>query len=324
MANSWMKLYHETLNDPKMGTMSDHLYRRTIELFLLAGQEDRNGILPPVPQMAWALRTTVQDMTICLQELTELGIISRDPETGAFLVTHFAERQDSNLSVAERVAKHRENMKREERYTCNADDVTPVTEMKREERYTCNADANAVANADANAEYVSNANAVNVTDVTPDKDIDKEEDKDKEEELINININIPKHVNNSGNAAAKIADRGAGSKKPQKADPSNPEFWQRAFGPEADRARAFSSASGIIPLSGEFGRWQKELRSFTEAGISIDQMTRAVKKVRKDGRYPIKAPGTVLTEARNLAAVPAAKTTADYLEGITWEGCDDE
>ena len=289
MANSWMKLYHETLNDPKMGTMSDHLYRRTIELFLLAGQEDRNGLLPPLTQIAWALRTTVNDATLCLQELSELGIITKNQD-GTFMVTNFSKRQDSNLSNSERVARSREKAKREERYSTNAYDVSSVntdvtqdvTKMKREERYNCN------------AENVSNANAENVTNVTIDKDKDKEEDKDKE--LIN--------------KAAEAAVRGKPAK--QKLSPDQPEFWNRAFGPEADRARAFAHASGINPIGTEFGRWQKDLRAFTEAGISTEQMIRAVEKVRKDGKYPIKAPGTVFTEARNLAAAnPAGKLFAD-------------
>ena len=58
-------------------------------------------------------------------------------------------------------------------------------------------------------------------------------------------------------------------------------------------------------------------------------MIRAVEKVRKDGKYPIKAPGTVFTEARNLAAAkpPAGKTNsfdayAAEMNGIprqTWD-----
>ena len=98
------------LNDPKMGTMSDHLYRRTIELFLLAGQEGRNGLLPPLTQIAWALRTTVNDATLCLQELQELGIVTKLPE-GSMIVTHFAERQDTNLSDAERSQRRRDKIK---------------------------------------------------------------------------------------------------------------------------------------------------------------------------------------------------------------------
>ena len=284
MANSWMKLYHETLNDPKMGTMSDHLYRRTIELFLLAGQEDRNGLLPSLPQIAWALRTTTKDVTSVLHELTEIGIISETPE--GYNVTHFVERQNSNLSGAERVAKLRE--KRSESYNCNADNVTPVTqdvtEMKRSESYNC------------------------TENVTPDKEEDK--DKDKEEDSILNNLNIKNSMVVKQHNAAKAAAREKPAK--QKLSPDQPEFWNRAFGPEADRAQAFSEASGIVPISGEFGRWQKDLRAFTEAGISTEQMIRAVEKVRKDGKYPIKAPGTVFTEARNLTASnPAGKSFAD-------------
>ena len=39
-AKFWIKLYHEILDDPKMGRMPDRLWRRTIELFLLAGELD--------------------------------------------------------------------------------------------------------------------------------------------------------------------------------------------------------------------------------------------------------------------------------------------
>ena len=129
-------------------------------------------------------------------------------------------------------------------------------------------------------------------------------------------MDIKQH--NAANAAAR--------EKPAKPKltPDRQEFWQHAFGPEAERAREFSEASGIVPIGTEFGRWQKDLRAFTEAGISIPQMVLAVQKIRKEGKYPIKAPGTVLTEARNLAAAkPATKTTADYLDELTWEGSDE-
>ena len=34
----WIKLYHEVLDDPKMARLPDRLYRRCIEVFLLAGK----------------------------------------------------------------------------------------------------------------------------------------------------------------------------------------------------------------------------------------------------------------------------------------------
>lgn len=271
MANSWLKLYHEMLNDPKMGTMSDHLYRRTIELFLLAGQEGRNGLLPPLTQVAWALRTTVNDATLCLQELQELGIVTKLPE-GSMIVTHFAERQDTNLSDAERSQRRRDKIKASRE----------LSDERHAERVTSDTQTDTQSDTTSTREL---SDAVTKND-TLDKDIDKDKEEDKEEELINN--------------AAKAAAREKPAK--QKLTPDQQEFWLRAFGPEADRARAFSAASGIVPISGEFGRWQKDLRAFTEAGINTEQMIRAVEKVRKDGKYPIKAPGTVFTEARNLAA----------------------
>lgn len=55
-AKYWIKLYHEILHDPKMGRLPDNLWRRCIELFLLAGElgaevdEDDKGHLPPPPE----------------------------------------------------------------------------------------------------------------------------------------------------------------------------------------------------------------------------------------------------------------------------------
>jgi hypothetical protein len=47
MANTfWIKLYLEILDDPKMGALSDRLYRRAIEMFLMAGELENKGYLP--------------------------------------------------------------------------------------------------------------------------------------------------------------------------------------------------------------------------------------------------------------------------------------
>ena len=52
----WIKLYIEILDDPKMGRLPNHLWRRAVELFLLAGRQGNDGALPPVKEMAWTLR----------------------------------------------------------------------------------------------------------------------------------------------------------------------------------------------------------------------------------------------------------------------------
>lgn len=105
-AYQWIKIYHEILDDPKMGRMNDHLWRRTIEIFLIAGKVEKNGILPTVEDMAWTLRTTVDDINTCLDEMEKLGIISKVGDE--IIVTHYAERQSTNLTGAERTKRYRE------------------------------------------------------------------------------------------------------------------------------------------------------------------------------------------------------------------------
>ena len=111
MANSWIKLYHEILSDPKMGMMSDKLFRRTIEFFLIAGKEDRDGELPAADDIAWILRISKKEVQKTIEELVRLNIISiqLDPlseytksgKTEKYIITHFSERQKSDQTKSE-------------------------------------------------------------------------------------------------------------------------------------------------------------------------------------------------------------------------------
>lgn len=106
----WMKLYHEMLDDPKMGQMSDRLYRRTIELFLLAGELDQGGYLPSVKDMSWRLRLIGEELETDLFELQEIGIVTKKDNT--WFVVNFAKRQ-APISGAERSKRHRVRKRRE-------------------------------------------------------------------------------------------------------------------------------------------------------------------------------------------------------------------
>lgn len=92
----WIKLYHEILDDPKMGKLPDRLYRRTIECFLLAGDFDQGGFLPPLEDIAWRLHLDAEQLETDLIELQRIGLL--DVIDGRWFVAKFAERQaaDSN------------------------------------------------------------------------------------------------------------------------------------------------------------------------------------------------------------------------------------
>jgi hypothetical protein len=111
----WIKLYHEILDDPKMALLPDHLWRFTIELFLLAGKNGDDGSLPEPKHIAWMLRRDIDEITNNLKALVETGIIT--VTDNGYVVTKFEKRQ-SPSGGAERVQRYRD-AKQKDQYYCN-------------------------------------------------------------------------------------------------------------------------------------------------------------------------------------------------------------
>ena len=102
----WIKLYHELLTNSKMAMLDDHTWRRTIELFLIAGDYAMDGLLPPVEEIAWDLHTTQDDILTSLGALELLGVVAtEDQET--WVVVNFARRQAA-VTSAERSRLYRQ------------------------------------------------------------------------------------------------------------------------------------------------------------------------------------------------------------------------
>jgi DnaD/phage-associated family protein len=102
---TWIKLYTEILDDPKMGRLPNHLWRRAIELFLLAGKNGNGGALQPVEEMAWTLRLDKVKMLEDLHGLAEVGVV-QEAQPDQWVVVNFAKRQAA-LTDAERKKKQR-------------------------------------------------------------------------------------------------------------------------------------------------------------------------------------------------------------------------
>jgi len=135
-ANYWVKLYIETLHDPKMGRLSDHLYRRVIEIILIAGEENKGGNLPPVGDMAWTLHADADALLDDLHELAEVGIVHWTED--GWVVTNYAKRQAAS-SAAERMRQLRERKQKEQYRNPSYDVVTKrnvevETESESEEK----------------------------------------------------------------------------------------------------------------------------------------------------------------------------------------------
>lgn len=120
MASSkyWIKLYHDILDDPKMGTMSDRLWRRTIELFLVAGECAMGGHLPKTEELTYRLFRVDHDDQFMedLAALEKKGIVTR--ENGVYRITKWEKRQGP-MSSTERTRRYREAAKKSEYYYRN-------------------------------------------------------------------------------------------------------------------------------------------------------------------------------------------------------------
>ena len=107
-SNYWIKLYHEILDDPKMGRLSDRIWRRSIEMMLLAGDFDIDGELPSLEDMSWRLRIDPEILETDLVELQKTGILSCDG--GTWQITKWTDRQGP-MSSTERSQRRRERKK---------------------------------------------------------------------------------------------------------------------------------------------------------------------------------------------------------------------
>jgi len=149
----WIKLYHEILDDPKMGRLSDRLFRITIECFLLAGEMDQDGLLPPLQDIAWRLRTNAEQLETDFVALSDVGILSLVDKS--WIVTKFAERQ-APVSDAERMRRFRERQQKQQYYGTDTEELPS--------RY----------------DDVTKRNVD--TDIDTDIDIEKEEDKELQQQ----------------------------------------------------------------------------------------------------------------------------------------------
>lgn len=116
----YIKLYHEILHDPKMGRLTDNLWRRAIEVFLLAGENGHNGNLPSIENMAWELRLSIEELESNLQTLAKYDIVSLTPN--GWHVTHFEKRQAA-IEGKDRVSAHRDRIKKQAYYAEETDET---------------------------------------------------------------------------------------------------------------------------------------------------------------------------------------------------------
>lgn len=109
----WLKIYYEMLDDPKVGILRPALRWRFIETLLVAGEYDKDGLLPKSKEYAWRVRESFETVETDFVELAEVGLLTQDG--GNWIVKNFSKRQ-APLSGAERTERYRKQQNKQEYY----------------------------------------------------------------------------------------------------------------------------------------------------------------------------------------------------------------
>ena len=133
----WIKLYTEALHDRKMRRLNRFDKSVFYDLLLLAGQEDQDGQLPCIEDIALELDLKPSEAQKSVTALIKVGLIAQVSNDN-FVVTKFKERQESNLSNYERVKRYRDNKKNV--INDNADDNAEITDTRYQTVINDNAD----------------------------------------------------------------------------------------------------------------------------------------------------------------------------------------
>ncbi len=124
----WMKLYHDRLNDPRFQALSDRLWRRAVELELVASltrRETHLGRLPRVEEIAFHLRLQAEEVEADLVELSRPPLRLTELVNGHWFLRNFAERQVATSSSARGVLRREREQRKA--YAASLPEESPPT-----------------------------------------------------------------------------------------------------------------------------------------------------------------------------------------------------
>ena len=108
MANFWIRLYCEVLDDPKVQMIEPYLFKFWINCMCLTA--NTKGFLPEVPELAFRLREKEFRITEYIEELLQAGLL--DEMGDSYRIHGWADRQFESDSSRERMKNYRARLKK--------------------------------------------------------------------------------------------------------------------------------------------------------------------------------------------------------------------
>jgi hypothetical protein len=128
MKRIWIKLWLEILDDAEFGELPEFMKWRAVVLFLAAGENGDDGLLPPVKRLAWRLRLDEVRIAETLSALSQVGVVHETPE--GWMVTNFKKRQYSESY--ERVKRYRNAHSNEKEHDIESIYISPSDSLSLE------------------------------------------------------------------------------------------------------------------------------------------------------------------------------------------------
>lgn len=114
---TWIRLYTKIPDDPKVQSLPPVLFRFWINCLCIAARADGN--LPPIEQLAFALREPTSKIEPMAKKLVAAGLLDVDP-SGTFRPHEWNDWQYESDGSTERVKRFRERSKKQDgNATCN-------------------------------------------------------------------------------------------------------------------------------------------------------------------------------------------------------------
>lgn len=108
----WFKMYSEVLNDRKIQSLPGELLRAWLNVLCIANENPRRGYLPPLEDVAFALRVPDDEAERLLDGLLQRGLLDRDKD-GWTRPHNWDGRQAREEKSTERVRRHRQKIRAE-------------------------------------------------------------------------------------------------------------------------------------------------------------------------------------------------------------------
>ena len=128
----WFRFYEGALDDPKVQRLSPQVFKGWVNILCLASKT--KGKLPPLADIAFALRVSDHEADTLIQALVAAGLV--DDVGGSMMPHQWYERQYEDKTNKERQRKFRERQKEKKGVTrydavTNGSDNGPVTPVEQ-------------------------------------------------------------------------------------------------------------------------------------------------------------------------------------------------